>query len=133
MMSVKQWLKRAWRIDDRIERRIEEKERLRAKLTGRTAHLTGMPRGGGADAENAVLAVIELERQIDEEIFALCRVKREINDAINAVESVKCRDLLEMRYRNYWTWERIRQEMGYSDVRAVYYLHKRALRMIKII
>lgn len=131
MMTAKEWLSRAWDIDARIERRIEEAARLRAKLTGRTAHLTGMPRGGGTDWTEAALKLVQCEEQINADIVRLCAVKREVWDAIEAVEDLKCRALLEMRYRNYMTWGQIREAMGYEDVRTVYYLHGRALLRVK--
>lgn len=131
-MTPKEFLSQARDIDSRIDKKIEERERLLAKVTaGRVTHLTGMPRGGNFDWTDAVNAVIEMDKAINAEISALCRIKREVNEAIDAVEDARYRRLLELRYRNYYTWERIADEMGY-DVRWVYQMHGKALLHVRI-
>lgn len=91
-----------------------------------------MPRGGsGADWTDCVTKVLELEEQINAEIKSLCRVKREINEAIDAVEDMRYRTLLEMRYRLNLSWERIADKMCY-DVRHITRLHGEALREVKV-
>lgn len=126
-MTAKEFLMQAWKIDDRIDERIEERERLLAKLTaGRGTNLTGMPRGGRYDWTDAVSRVIEADRAIAAEITRLCAVKRQVNEAIEAVADGRRRRVLELRYRNYMRWEQIADVMGY-DVRWVYRLHGEAL------
>lgn len=131
-MTAKEFLAQAWHIDRRIERRCEERDRLLARLTaGRTANLNGMPRGGGYDWTDAVSRLIEMEREIGAEIIDLCRIKREVNTAIDQVEDMRYRQLLELRYRNYYSWERIAREMGF-DVRHIYRLHGEALLCVRV-
>jgi len=131
-MTAKEFLSKAWRIDRRIERKIEERERLQSRLTaGRMSSLTGMPRGGGYDWTDAAAQVLRLTEQIDDEINRLCTVKRLVNEAIDAVEDPKYRQVLELRYRNYLTWEEIAEDMGY-ETRWVYELHGRALLCVTV-
>lgn len=145
-MTAKEFLRQAWQIDQRIERRLDEisameekYERVMAKLTaGRGTNMSGMPRGGRYDWTDAVESSIELDRAIKagveslrSEVMELCRVKREVNAAIDAVEEVQLRRVLELRYRNYLPWEKIAEEMGY-DVRNVYILHGKALRRVRV-
>lgn len=145
-MTAKDFLMRAWQIDARIDdklaeiERLEEKrERIMAKLTaGRASNLTGMPRGGNYDWTNNLESVIETDELIRDaiqalraEIMELCRVKREVADAINAVEPVVYRRVLDLRYRNYLDWQTIAQKMGY-DVRHVFRLHGEALLCVKV-
>ena len=131
-MTAKEYLMRAWRIDAHIERKIEERERLMARLTaGRTASVTGLPRGSGYDWTDAVAKLVEMDARIGREITELCRVKRECIEAIEGVEDARCRWLLELRYRNYMTWEAIAEIMHY-DVRHVQRIHGEALRLVKI-
>lgn len=131
-MSPKEFLAQAWQIDERIERKIEERDRIESKLTtGRISNITGMPRGGGYDWTDAVAKIIRLTEQINAEIARLCAVKRQVIDAIDAVEDMRYRRLLELRYRNYLTWEQIADDMHY-DVRNVYKLHGKALLKIKV-
>jgi DNA-directed RNA polymerase specialized sigma subunit len=132
-MTAKEFLSQAWQIDRRIEKKCEERDRLLARLTaGRLAHLTGMPRGGsGADWTDAVARLIDMDNAINGEIMELCRLKREINAAIEAVEDMRYRRVLELRYRNYMRWEDIAEEMGY-EVRHVTRLHGEALACVRI-
>lgn len=145
-MTAKDFLMRAWQIDARIDdklaeiERLEEKrERIMAKLTaGRASNLTGMPRGGNYDWTNNLESVIETDELIRDaiqalraEIMELCRVKREVADAINAVEPVVYRRVLDLRYRNYLDWQTIAQKMGY-DVRHMFRLHGEALLCVKV-
>lgn len=131
-MTAKEYLLQAWNIDRRIEAKIEERDRLRAKLeAGRMTRLTGMPRGGGGDWTDTVSRVIELDRQISGEIMQLCAVKREVNAAIEAVEPIRYREILALRYRNYMRWEEIAETMGY-DKRYMFKIHGRALRAVRL-
>ena len=131
-MTAKEYLLRAWEIDKRIDARIEERERLEARLTSpRMTNLTGMPRGGGSDWTNAVIAVSELSQEITKEILDLCRIKREVIEAIDAVEDRDYRRVLELRYRNYMKWDDIAKAMRY-DVRNVYILHGKALLKVRV-
>ena len=131
-MTAKEFLGQARQIDQRIEARCEERERLLAKLTtGRMTHLTGMPRGGGYDWTDAVAKLVELDRQLGGEIMELCKLKREINECIGRVEDMRYRRLLELRYRNYMRWDDIADEMGY-DVRQIYRIHGEALMAVQV-
>ena len=131
-MTEKEFLSLAWQIDERIEARIDECARLRGRLeAGRSANYSGMPRGGSGDWTDAIDTVIEMERTIRKEIKELCRVKRAVNDAIAAVEVVKFKTVLELRYRNYLQWEEIADKLGY-ELRNVFKLHGRALLKVKI-
>ena len=131
-MTAYEFLSQGRRIDDRIERKKEEIERLRSRLTKATAQLTGMPRGGsGGDWTDADVKLLELEGVIAAEIKQLCTVKRQIIEAISAVQDTRYRDLLEMRYRNNYTFEKIAVEMNY-DWRHIMRMHKEALEVVKV-
>lgn len=145
-MTAKDYLLRAWQIDARIDEKLaeiehleEKRERIMAKLTaGRASNLTGMPRGGNYDWTDSIEAVIEADELIRdavnalrEEIKELCRVKREVADAINAVEPVVYRRVLDLRYRAYLPWQTIAERMGY-DIRHVTRLHGEALLCVKV-
>lgn len=131
-MTAKEFLMMAWEIDKRIDRKTEERDRLQAKLTaGRSANLTGMPRGGRYDWTDTAAKVADIDRAIGAEISELCRIKREVNAAIDAVEDVRYRRVLELRYRNYLSWDRISEETGY-DLRYVYRLHGKALLCVRV-
>ena len=131
-MTPKEFLSQAWQIDSRIEQKIEERERLESRLTsGRMTNLSGMPRGGQYDWTDSANSLIQLTERINLEIEDLCRIKRQVNDAIDAVEDMRYRWILELRYRNYLTWEQIAEKTGY-DQRHVYRLHGDALECVRV-
>ena len=126
-MTAKEYLSQARMLDKRIEARIAERQRIADQVTSaRAPNLTGMPRGGKHDWTDSVDRVIDLTSAIDADIRELCRLKREINATIDRVEDYKYRTLLELRYRNYLTWEQIAEVMQY-DIRQIYRLHGEAL------
>ena len=131
-MTAKQFLARAYWLDRRIEKKTEEIERMRSRLERITAQITDMPRGGsGGDWTDLVAKVHEREEAIREEIAELVEVKKQIAVAIAAVEEPRYRTLLELRYRNYLSFERIAVEMNYSW-RHVIRLHDEALREVHV-
>lgn len=131
-MTPKEFLSQAWQIDARIERKIEERERLESRLlTGRITNLTGMPRGGQYDWTDSAVNLIQLSEKIDAEIADLCRIKRQVNDAIDAVADLRLRRVLELRYRNYQSWDAIAKELGYVH-RHVIRLHGEALKCVTV-
>lgn len=131
-MTAKEFLQQAWEIDKRIDAKVEERDRLNEKLTAaRIGAYSAMPRGGAHDWTDAAAHVADLSVEIDAEIRELCRIKRLVNEAINAVEVVKYRRVLELRYRNYMDWEKIAETLGY-ELRWVYELHGRALLRVKV-
>lgn len=129
-MTAKQYLMRAWHIDRRIDRLIEERDRLESTLTRGVGQLTGMPRGGGHDWTDTAIRVADLTARIGEEIRALCAIKREVSEAIDQVEDKRAREVLTLRYRNYMTWDQIAEELHYTD-RWVFILHGRGLKRVK--
>lgn len=131
-MTPKEFLSLARDIDRRIDARLEERERLVARLTaGRSANLSGMPRGGRYDWTNSVAQLADMDARINGQIAEMCRIKRLVWEAIEAVEDMRYRELLEYRYRNCWTWEQIAEAMGY-DLRWIHRLHGMALLRVRV-
>ena len=122
-MTARNYLLRAWRIDERIARRIEEREQLRRRLRA------AAPERETPQWRRAQAGVEAMSAAIGEEIAQLCDVKREINAAIEAVEDERYKQLLELRYRNYMTWGAIAEMMDY-ELRHVYRLHRAALKRV---
>lgn len=131
-MTAKEYLGQARLLDRRIEARIAEQQRLMDMVTAaRAPNLTGMPRGGKHDWTDTVDKAVDLATAIEADIRELCRLKREINATIDRVEDYKCRTLLELRYRNGYTWEQIAEVMHY-DTRQLHRLHGKALLLVHV-
>ena len=132
-MTAKEFLRRARKVDRRVDEATERVERIRAKLeAGRMSSLTGMPRGGVADWTETADKLIELEQAVNARTRELVRLKLAAIDAIRSVEEPRLAELLELYYIDGLTWERVAERMGFVDVRWVYVLHGRALRLVKV-
>lgn len=132
-MTAKEFLRRARSVDRRVDEAQERAERLRAKLeAGRMSRLTGMPRGGGGDWTQTADRLIELEQAVNERTRELVRWKLAAMDAIRAVEDPRLAELLELYYIDGYTWDQVAERMGFADVRWVYVLHGRALKLVRV-
>ena len=93
-----------------------------------------MPRNPNKDhsrLEDAVIQIIELETEINQDMMKLVALKKDIIRRINAVESSELQTVLELRYLSYMRWEGIEIELGYG-IDNVFRLHRNALDEIKI-
>lgn len=115
-------------LGQEIERTGEELERLRALAENVTARLSGMPRSSpdGDRMANCVERIIDLNRELNCQIERYLRLRQKIADAIDTVEDPLLRLLLEYRYLNGNTWEKIAEKMSYSRMQ-VGRLHEKAL------
>ena len=128
------YLKRYITLDREIDRKLEEVSRLRSKLTRITQVLTAEPRGGGSiygKTEEILAKIVDLEREIDANIDRLVAIRDGIKTIIEAVEDDRERLLLQYRYLDGKTFEKIAVEMNYSW-RQIHRLHSRALTNLKM-
>lgn len=128
-MTAKEYLSQAYRLDQRINSKIEQVASLNELATKCTSTLTGMPRNpnrASSTMADAVGKIIDLQNEINRDIDRLVDLKREIVTVIKAIENPEYQTLLEKRYLCFLTWEKIAVDMGY-DLRWLYRIHKRAL------
>ena len=131
-MTAKEFLRMARGVDRRIDRATERVERLRARLeAGRLNQLTGMPRGGNSDWTETADKLIELEQIVNARVREMCKVKRLAMEAIEAVEEMRYREVLELYYLDGFTWDVVADQMQ-LDRRWVTRLHGKALQKIKV-
>ena len=62
--------------------------------------------------EDAVIQIIELETEINQDMIKLVELKKDIIRRIKAVESTELQTILELRYLSYMRWEEIAIELG---------------------
>lgn len=128
------YLKRYINLDREIERKLEEVARLRAKLTRGTEVYSTEPRGGGSiygKTEEILAKIVDLEKEIDADVDRLIAVRDNIKSVIEVVEDDRERLLLQYRYLDGWTFEKIAVEMHYSW-RQIHRLHSQALINLKM-
>ena len=133
-MTAKEYLSQAYRLDQRINSKLEQVESLNALATKVSSTLTGMPKNPNnatSTMADTVTNIIALQAEINNDIERLVDLKREMVAVIKAVANTERQTLLELRYLCFKTWEQIAVEMNYT-VRNVHLLHKEALNAIVI-
>ena len=133
-MTAKEYLGQAYRLDQRINSKLEQVMSLRDLTTKATATMSDMPGGGSRNVyrmQDIIGKIIDLENEINADIDQLVDLKRDIVAIIKAVENPEYQTLLELRYLCFKTWEQIAVDMGYST-RNVYKLHDAAIEKLHI-
>lgn len=133
-MTAKEYLGQAYRLDQRINSKLEQIASLNELATKCTSTLTGMPRNpnhGTSTMADAIGKIIDLQTEINRDIDRLVDLKREMVKLIKAVDNTEYQTLLELRYLCFKTWEQIAVDMGYN-VRHVYRLHDEAVESIVV-
>lgn len=130
-MDIKEYLGQAYRIDQRIDSKMEQILSLRMLSTKAGSTISDMPGGSGNlhKMENIICKIVDLENNINDDISSLVDLKVEITKLITGIENKEHQTLLELRYLCYKTWEQIAVEMGYN-VRHIYRLHESAVAQI---
>lgn len=110
-MTIKEWLQRGIEIEEEI---------------------------ADLQAVNPVVFLDEInvavyEQNIKNRIGELYKIKNEILQTVNQVESATLRRLLIKRYIQNLTWEKIAEQLNYSYKHVVHILHPKALLAVKTI
>ena len=99
----------AYRIDQRINSKLEQVSSLRDLSTKATSTFSDVPPSGTRNVhrmEDVICKIVMLENEINAEIDHLVDLKREIREVISAVKNLECQTLLELRYLCFKTWSR---------------------------
>jgi len=129
MMTAKEFLSQAYRLDKRIERKIVVVQSLNDLATKATATISGMPHnpsGNKSQMADTVMKIIDLQNEINADIDMLVDLKAEIISVIKRVENSEYQMLLEQRYLCYESWDEISADMNYG-LRWTHIMHERAL------
>ena len=133
-MTARDYLSQAYRLDQRINSKLEQVECLNGLATKVSSTLTGMPKNPNhatSTMADTVTKIIALQEEINNDIERLVDLKREMVAVIKAVLNTERQTLLELRYLCFKTWEQIAVEMNYT-VRNVHLLHKEALKAVVV-
>ena len=131
-MTAKEYLNQAYRLDQRINSKIEQVTSLNELATKCTSSLAGMPKAPNqatSTMTEAVTKIVDLQAEINRDIDTLVDLKREIVSVIKQVENLEYQTLLEKRYLCFHTWEQIAVDMHYSG-KWIQKLHDRALDVV---
>ena len=122
-------LSQAYRIDQRINSKLEQVESLNLLATRAACALTGMPKSSSPSTSpmaDAVAKIIDLQEEINHDIDILVNLKREIVSLIKSIQHMEYQTILEKRYLCFLSWEQIAVDLCYS-IHHLYKMHKAAL------
>lgn len=129
-MKIKEYLMQAYRIDQRINSKLEQIAALHDLATKATVTYWDMPKNpnkGGSRIEDAIIKIINLESEINSDIDELVDLKADITHLIKMLDSHEYQIILEQRYLCFKSWEQMAVDMGYS-IQHTFRLHDKALR-----
>ncbi len=133
-MTAKEYLSRYRWQNDRINAKLEQAAELRRKAQT----VSGGSSGGTHSTQpydrigEITAKLVDLEREINEDIDRSVDVQREILAAISTVGDERLRTLLELKYINCLTLEEIAVRMGYCYMQ-ICRLHGKALSAVKML
>jgi len=132
-MSAKGYLSQALWLDQRINTKLEQLETLRALAMKVNANLTVEKVAGGNNTkshmENTVVKIVDLEKEIKEDVERSIAIKAEIMNTISQVDDPIGQIILEMRYINGKGWDEISSSLNYKDS-SIFKIHSRALKEV---
>lgn len=127
-MSSKEYLKQLIYIDDMINNKQKQINRLRELCTIQGVNLSGMPKScNGTDKiVNLISKIVDLEKEINEDIDKLVDLKRDATHKINLLNDNRYKLILNKRYLLNETFEKIAVDMNLSW-KWIHKLHGEAL------
>ncbi len=131
-MTTKEFLNQAYRIDQRINSKLEQIISLHALATKATSTLSDMPVSkteSQSRMADVIAKIVDLENEINADIERLIEIKKDIVSAIKKVHNPEFQTLLELRYLCFRTWEQVALEMNYG-IDNVFKLHQKALKVV---
>ena len=133
-MKAKEYLSQAYRLDQRIDAKIEQVMSLRNLAAKATSTLSDVTPSGTRNVhrmEDIIMKIIDLEDEVNADIDSLVALKHEIVKVIKSVPNLEYQTLLELRYLCFKSWEQIAVEMGYG-IDNVFRLHQKALKDLEV-
>ena len=133
-MTEKEYLSQAYRLDKRIDSKIEQLKSLNLLATKCTSTLSDMPKSqsiSNSRLEDTVVKIVDLQEEINRDIDSLVDLKRDIVRTIKSVQNPEYQIILELRYLCFKTWEEIAVQMNCS-IDNVFKIRKNALKSVVI-
>ena len=133
-MTAKEYLSQAYRLDKRIDSKIEQLKSLNLLATKCTSTLSDMPKSqsiSNSRLEDTVVKIVDLQEEINRDIDRLVDLKRDIVKTIKSVQNPEYQIILELRYLCFKTWEEIAVQMNCS-IDNVFKIRKNALKSVVI-
>lgn len=133
-MNAQKWLEEVRKMDERIDAKIAERDRLNALATDISAKpMDGMPYTNtgmvSQKMQNAVINLVMLANEINKLIDQYVDYKQEV---VKALEQLSTNEygVLHRYYIRYLTIEKIAEDMGYS-VRQIFRIKEKGLQNLE--
>lgn len=134
-MTAKEYLKQSYRLNELINSDLEELQNLRDLSKSISSPVYEEKISGTRNTDppfvRYVGKIIDLEKQIQQEVDRLVKLKSDIREAINQMQNIDEKLLLRYRYINFLNWEEICVNLNVS-MRTVHRLHSSALQDLKV-
>ena len=131
-MTATEYLGQAYRLDQRINSKLQQVESLRSLTRKVTASYDGetvFHTRNVTSLEDTIFRLMEAEEELNRQIDELVVLKMDISRTINRVRNESLRLILEKRYLCFLQWDQIAAEMHYSR-RWVLKRHARAVEVV---
>ena len=131
-MTATEYLGQAYRLDQRINSKLQQVESLRSLTRKVTASYDGetvFHTRNVTSLEDTIFRLMEAEEELNRQIDELVVLKMDISRMINRVRNESLRLILEKRYLCFLQWDQIAAEMHYSR-RWVLKRHARAVEVV---
>ena len=133
-MNKTEYLEHGYWANQMIAGKISQLQDLNDMTTKVNSVMSIVPPSGTRNVhkmEDTVIKIVDLQREINNDIDGLVDFKRELTTVINKVADPELRSLLTLRYLGFKKWEDVALEMGYS-VQHIYRLKKKAIAAVEI-
>ena len=133
-MNKTEYLEHGYWANQMIAGKISQLQDLNDMTTKVNSVMSIVPPSGTRNVhkmEDTVTKIVDLQREINNDIDGLVDFKRELTTVINKVADPELRSLLTLRYLGFKKWEDVALEMGYS-VQHIYRLKKKAIEAVEI-
>lgn len=128
-MTAKEFLGQAYRLDQRINSKLQQIDSLRSLTQKVTQSYDGevvSHTRNVSSLEDVIIRLMEAEEELNQQIDKLVDTKIEIANLIDRIHNESYRLILEKRYLCFLSWEQIGIDMKYSR-RWLMSKHERAL------
>ena len=133
-MNVEKWLNQVKMMDQLIDAKLAERDRLNALATDISAKpFDGMPHSNtgmvSQKMQDAVIKMVMLAHEIDKLIDQYIDYKKEVVSMLEKLSDVEY-GVLHRYYIRYMTWEQVAEDMGYS-IRQIMRIKKKSLKNLE--
>ena len=131
LMDVIEWLGQVGKLDQMIDAKVAELDRVKALAVNTVGSLDGMPHAPGITDKvgNLTVKLIALEEELDALIDEYVDRKQEVVDVLEKLPEREY-GVLHRYYIRHMTLEEVGLDMGYCD-RQISRIKRRGLRMLE--